>query len=284
MKTQTNQTTYANKTKFVGDDDVKVMIELMHTLPFSIKKQRINNSEIIKKFGSTKIQVKPNDVVNIYDIKILLSIFKFFQDNEAKIVVTNIPVNDGKVKPVFTITNIDLISFIKRYTTVKIENKNEIINSIKRLVNYTIFKETYDEKNQKTAESTIRFLYDFEIIDNRIVSFSILKKVYQRIIAGLTLKIDTLFRIKGNISSALYIFLISQNHTTFKETTLIEILGLSINDKKHSRAYLKEAFIELKKIGFLSYDDLIYEKNSEKYYRFYYLNQLTEQQAEAELE
>jgi len=279
-----NQMTYVNKTKFVGDDDVKVMIELMHTLPFSIRKQRTNNSKIIKKFGSTKIQVEPNNVVNIYDIKILLSIFKFFQDNESKITITNIPLNDGKVKPIFTITNIDLISFIKRYTAVKIENKNEIINSIKRLVNYTIFKETYNEKNQKTAESTIRFLYDFEIVDNHIVSFSILKKVYQKIMQGLTLKIDTLFKIKGNISSALYIFLISQNHTTFKETTLMEILGLSINDKKHSRAYLKEAFIELKKIGFLSYDDLIYEKNGEKYYRFYYLNQLTEQQAEAELE
>jgi len=285
---ETTETTGTTKktvySKFIGDDDVKVMLELIHTLPFSLKKQRTKNTEINKEFGSIKVNVKSGNVINVFDFKILLSIFKFFNDNSQKIVVTDIPLNDGKSKQILTIYNIDLLSFIKNYTNIKVKNKNDAIDSIKRLLNYVIYKESYNEKTKKNILTPIRFLYDFEIVNSNVASFSILRKVYQRIMDGLTLKLDTLFKIRGNVASALYIFLMGQNHTAFREITLFEMLGLNTDDKKHSRAYLKEAFAELKSIGFLDYDDLIYEKNGEKYYKFNYLKTEIEQTAEPEAE
>ncbi len=259
-------------TKFIGDDDLKLTYELLHHLPFSVRKQRTKEpTKFIKKFGNITMTVDcSGGLITTYDIKVLFSIFKFFQDNPDKIKENIISGSGGRDKIINTISNINFSKFIKNYTTTGMDHKDDIINSIKRLYQYTVFLEIKNEKGGVNIVP-IKYLYDFEIKDG-IASFNIIKKVYENLLKGLICKYDTLQKIKGNIATALYLFLIGQNKTSFSETSLFEILGLTNNKNIHSRAELKAAFDELKKIGFLFYDDnkLIRADKDDNYYCFLY--------------
>lgn len=254
-------------TKFIGDDDLKLSYELLHHLPFSVRKQRtLEPTKFTKKFGNITMTIDcSGGLITVFDIKVLFAIFKFFQDNSEKIKENVISGSGGKDKIINTIANINFSKFIKNYTTTTIEHKDNIIASIERLYKYTVIIKLEKE----LTVVPIRYLYDFEIKDG-ITSFSIIKKVYENLLKGLTCKYDTLLKIKGNIASALYLFLIGQNKTSFSETSLLNILNLENNRK--SKFELKAAFTELKKIGFLFFndDELIRIDKDDNYYCFSY--------------
>jgi hypothetical protein len=253
-------------TKFIGDDDLKLSYELLHHLPFSVRKQRtLEPKKFIKKFGNITMTVDcEKGLINTYDIKVLFSIFKFFQDNSDKIKENIISGSSGKDKIINTITDINFSKFVKNYTTTTAKHRKDAELAIKRLNKYTIYLELEKEK----TIIPLKYLYDFELKDD-IISFSVIKKVYENLLKGLTCKFDTLLKIKGNIATALYLFLIGQNKTSFSETSLFEILGLKNNKNKHSRAELKAAFIELEKIGFLKFIEIRKDKD-DNYYCFSY--------------
>jgi hypothetical protein len=174
--------------------------------------------------------------------------------------------SNGKNKVINVIADINFYKFLKDYTTTGVDHKDDAINAIKRLYKYTIYLELKQDK--KKSIIPIRYLYDFEIKDNGIAMFAIIEKVYKNLMAGLTLKYDTLLKIKGNIAAGLYLFLIGQNKTTFSETLLLDVLGLENNRK--SKFELKAAFTELKRVCFLSFDELIRIDKNDNYYSFNY--------------
>ncbi len=260
------------KSKFVGDDGVKTPLEMMHFLPFAIQKRRINENgekmpvKVVKDYGNFYLEYIAPEPINITDIKRLIGIFKFFQDNEKNIITSEIPTPGGK-KIVISINNISFFQFCKHYTNCGKGNEKNIAESLSRLNNYTIIR---TKKTNTINKIPTKYLYDYSIKDN-IASFSVLKTVYDRIKKeGLILKFDTLLKIKGNVAVSLYIFLISQNKLTFKESTIFNAIGLS--DSRESRRELKEAFYQLRTIQFLTFKDdkLIRKEKDGNYYGFIY--------------
>jgi hypothetical protein len=275
----TNSKKPKKTSKFIGDNGVKVGMELLHHLPFCIQKRRITGDKLMpikirKDYGNYYLEYTAPEPINITDIKRLIGIFKFFQDNESRIEIANMPVpatpnNPAGVKEIYSINNINFFKFCLSYTNAGKGHEKDVADSLTRLNNYII---TRTEKTNEINKKPTKYLYDYVIINN-IASFSILKSVYERIKAeGLILKLDTLLKIKGNTAVSLYIFLCGQNKTTFREKTLFDALGLA--DDKFSRIILKESFLNLKTVDFIDLKDgretFFRKEPDDNYYDFKY--------------
>ncbi len=260
--------------KFTGEKSVKTPREMLHFLPFSIQKRRVNEKgekmpvKTVKDYGNFILEYVAPEQVTVIDIKRLIGIFKFFQDFEKDIIISEIPQpNNQPPKIVYSLNNINFFKFCKNYTGAGKGNEKDVAESLTRLNNYVI---TRTEKTNSVNKFPTRYLYDFTIKDN-IASFTILKLVYERIKAeGLIVKFDTLLKIKKNTAIALYLFLAGQNKQNFKETTLLNALGLENN--YHSRELLKESFYQLCSVGFLTFknNELIRKEPDGNYYDFIY--------------
>ena len=215
---------------------VKVEMDLIHYMPFSVTNKRIKGWEQIKEYKGYKTIARAWETITDTDIFILIAAVKAFQDRTNELEHGQI-IHD---RPTIAL-KINVHVFMRHY--LNNHDRDYLIQSLRRLASYQIF--FIDTENKHEAEHRYMLGYD---IDDNALTLILSKKWYDACIAkGWSLKFDYIKQFQKT-ARAIYLYIAGQRHTAFYQETLERVLDLNGRDN-NNRAAIKKAFQELKTLG-----------------------------------
>ena len=268
----------ANKlSKFTGKDLTKLPKNFLHYGLVELKRERVKNWYKIFEYGSIKITQSAPESPNMYDKTILINILRALKDKEIeqrKIVKDDVlekkaaSGDENAIKDlnlierkgrrdvfdehnnadayIFNTFYIDFNEFCYRYVGGSRESKNNILDSIERLLHC---KTTY---RQGTREfETFHYIVDFNLDkETNIARFTVSKQLKESAENGLGIHYDTFSRIKSPIGKSLYLFFIGGKNIVFSYATIKFALGLT-DEEIENRKLIIRGLNELVNIKFI---------------------------------
>jgi hypothetical protein len=214
---------------------VKVEMDLIHYLPFSVTNKRTKGWEMIKDYGKYKTISRAWETITDTDIFILIAAVKAFQDANQDDIEQGQIIHD---RPTIAL-KINIHTFMFNY--LDNHDKDYLLQSLRRLSSYQIF---FVEKNH---EAEHRYMLGYEVKDN-ILTLILNKKWYDACVKnGWSLKFDYIRQLQKT-ARALYLYIAAQDNTALYQQTLERALGLTAT-KTDNRKSIKRAFQELYGLG-----------------------------------
>jgi hypothetical protein len=218
---------------------VKIEMDLIHYLPFSVTNKRTKGWEQIKenKRKGYKTIARAWETITDADIFVLIAAVKAFQDSNSNELELGQMIHD---RPTIAL-KINVHAFMKHY--LGNHDKYYLMQSLRRLSSYQIFFINVKDKH----EAEHRYMLGYEVKDN-ILTLILNKKWYDACVAhGWALKFDFVRQFQKT-ARALYLYLSAQDSTAMYQDTLERALGLEGRDD-NNRTAIKKAFDELQDLG-----------------------------------
>lgn len=247
----TSKLTMLNRTP----EQVSVYMGICHKLPFTVAKKREKNWELTRQTEDAVIKMSANETITPFDIFILISIIKVYQDNVCSI--EEEVLNKKKMLRI----EIPFDTFLKLY--IDNNDKKSVVKSLDRLSDLRIM--IYGKDGSVKQQ---RYLYDFEVSKNKLnVSFVISDNFYKSCTVNPWLINFNKFKsIKSQTGRALFLYLSGNCRNDFYQATFEKWLDMkndTTRDICDNRKQIKKALQELKAASALN--DFYYDINTKKY-------------------
>jgi hypothetical protein len=211
--------------------------------------------------GKDSAAASANAIITGADIFCLIGIVKFIFDNQDTVVISEINHANKRVEKLLSIRT-TLNFFLNHYLYRK--DKEELINTLKRLRTYQVEYNFYQKETGKFSSRSEHYLRTCDIEDE-YVTFTISDAFFSIIEEdGWTVNYSRLGKLSG-IAQALYMYFIQNSGEEFRQDFIEQRLQL-VEEGYRNRDAIKKALGQLMTIGYL--DSFITLKKGKKDYNF----------------